>query len=108
MSGEMEIIDALTTYWGSFGIRRCGDKQWSVSLSSLGDQRGDTGIVYADDRETAYACINGGCRQVASGYHATRAAALADAYAIARRFEEIIDAAAVDFTPAEAELAAEG
>ncbi len=90
MSGDIAIIDALTTYWESVSIRRYGDQQWSVSLGSLGDQREDTGIVYADDRETAYVTVTGGCRQVMSGYHPTRAAALADAQAIAGRFEDIL------------------
>lgn len=59
-------------------------------LGQLGDQRGDTGIIYADERQTGLVCINGGMRQVQSGYHPTRQAALADARDIASRFDELV------------------
>ena len=90
MSGEMELIDLLTSNWESVGIRRYGDRTWAVSLGRLGDQRGDTGIIYADWRQTGLVCINGGMRQVQSGYHPTRQAALADARDIASRFDELV------------------
>ena len=90
MSGEMELIDLFTSKWESVGIRRYGDATWAVSLGQLGDQRGDTGIVYADERQTGLVCINGGMRQVQSGYHPTRKAALIDARDIASRFDELV------------------
>lgn len=90
---EIHAIDALTSVWESVSIRRYGDGQWSVSLGSVGDQRPNTGIVYADERETGYVCINGGCRQVMSGYHSDRADAIADAQSIAARFEDVLSAA---------------